>query len=87
MLVRRRLDPTKIDGAGGGGGSSFVAPAGTGITSAANPTSNGEAVITYDPVNDACPVPPTPPGPPGPDGGAAPGGAAVAVISQPNFTG
>ena len=65
-----------------------MAGAGTQVTSSANHSGDGEVTITYDPATDSCPTPPTPPGPePGPDGGAAPGGAAVAVIAQPNFTG
>jgi hypothetical protein len=76
------------DGAGGGGGSSFVAPEGTAIASAVNNTGNGSVSIRYDPATDSCPTPPTPPGPePDPDGGVTPGGAAVAVVAQPNFTG
>jgi hypothetical protein len=75
-------------GGGGGGGSSFVAPAGTGVTSAADHSGDGEVTITYDPSTDSCPTPPTTPGPePGPDGGAVAGGPAVAVMAQPNFTG
>jgi hypothetical protein len=79
-----------MQGSGGGGGSSFVAPEAIQIGGSRDHSGNGEVTITHDPSTDSCTEPPPPP--PGPDGadgadGAAGPGAQVAVVAQPRFTG